>query len=421
MSTNMGISCFDPLKESFKNYSVKDGIQSNEFNTGAFHLAKDGSMLMGGVNGFTRFIPEKIAGSSYKASPQITKIQVEDVLVPEAQFVVSKKIILPFDSNTIAIDFSSLDFTETQNCKYKYILEGYDKKWVFSGTENRVRYPNLPVGSYRFKVIASNSDGVWGDEKLLLEIEIRPPFYQTTWFIWLISLISIGIIAYVGWYISTFNLRKKLRELEKIKAVQHERERISRDMHDDIGSGLSKIAIQSEILKRSLKNPSETEIQVEKISKSAQQLVDNLSEIIWTMNVEQDSFSSLLSYLRSYLIELEEDASFILSIQFPEVQEEIPLSGEFRRNFFLVVKEVFNNIQKYSQASKVSIQIQQVGEFIELSIKDNGVGFEISSARPLGNGLKNIVKRATSFHGKAEVKSAKGEGTQWEIQFKIEA
>ena len=207
-------------------------------------------------------------------------------------------------------------------------------------------------------------------------------------------------------------------ELEKKRIREHVREKISRDMHDDLGSGLSKISFISNNLKGQLQHDKNSMKQVEKISQTSQELVSNMSHIIWAVNPENDTMESLLAYIREYAVDFIDDCGLQCNISFPETPLKVNLLPEQRRNVFLVIKESLNNIIKHASASQVWIDILiHEGEFTVI-IKDDGKGF-INDNSHTGCGLKNMQYRMEQAGGKYEIESLAGKGTSTMLSFLI--
>jgi signal transduction histidine kinase len=193
------------------------------------------------------------------------------------------------------------------------------------------------------------------------------------------------------------NLMKEYeKELAVYKAQQQERERISADMHDELGAGMTAIRLMSEIARNKMKE--NTPVEVDKISQSADEVLNKMNAIIWSMNSGNDTVDNLVSYIRSYALEYFESTPVNCRVFTPEDIDPIELSGDKRRNIFLCVKETLNNALKHSKASEIKINFQ-IDDKLEIRIADNGVGADMQSVRQFGNGLKNINKRMTSIGG----------------------
>jgi signal transduction histidine kinase len=237
------------------------------------------------------------------------------------------------------------------------------------------------------------------------------PFWKTWWFISLVALTLAAIFFFVVRYVSTRKLREQLLILEKEKAIETERARISRDMHDDLGSGLTKIAILSEVTQRQLQQPEKAEQQLHTISDSARTLIDNLSEIIWTLNPQHDNLDSLMAYIRDYATRYFDGMDVSAMFDYPSLIPQIHLTDQQRRSIFLVVKESLNNISKHAKATRVNIELKIKPNIFQILISDSGNGFDILNPRAGGNGLKNMSHRMHEVSGEYTITSVIGKGT----------
>ncbi len=195
------------------------------------------------------------------------------------------------------------------------------------------------------------------------------------------------------------------KELAVYKAQQHERDRISTDMHDELGSGMTAIRLMSEIARNKMKE--QTPVEIEKISHSANEVLNKMNAIIWSMNSSNDTIDNLVSYIRSYALEYFDSTPITCKITTPEYIEPLELSGDKRRNIFLSVKETLNNSLKHSKASEIAIDFD-IGDVLTIIIADNGVGFDMQKIRQFGNGLKNIAKRIENIGGTYTIEGDNG-------------
>lgn len=227
LSTNQGISKFDPVTEQFKNYDVHEGLQSNEFNTGAYFRSNEsGDMFFGGINGFNVFHPDSLQDNPHVPAVLITNINVFNRSIfdreagePELgrQFRDSGGIELPHDRNFLSFDFVALDYTNPHKNTYAYRLEGLDPVWVDAGNRRFASYTNIPPGDYVFRVKGANSNGIWNDAGAAVNIRIAPPFWQTAWFRILAAAGLLGLI-FSGYRIRIRQLRKRQLQLEALVA-----------------------------------------------------------------------------------------------------------------------------------------------------------------------------------------------------------
>jgi two-component system, NarL family, sensor histidine kinase DesK len=212
-------------------------------------------------------------------------------------------------------------------------------------------------------------------------------------------------------------LETQRKEMEKQVAVlaakQDERNRISADMHDELGSGVTAIRLMSEIVKSRMKD--QTLPEIEKISNSANELLNKMNTIIWTMTSSNDSIENLVAYIRSYAVEFFENTNIECFFTMPAAIPHRDISGEKRRNIFLSVKEALNNVLKHSQSSVVRITID-INDKLIICIHDDGVGINFEKLRKFGNGLSNMKKRMASIDGEFNIENAQGTKTTFYLQ-----
>lgn len=202
------------------------------------------------------------------------------------------------------------------------------------------------------------------------------------------------------------NLMKEYeKELAIFKAQQQERERISADIHDELGSGMTAIRLMSEIARNKMKE--ETPVEIEKISQSADEVLNKMNAIIWSMNSGNDTMDNTVSYIRSFAHEYFENTTIDCKVNTPAFIEPKELTGDKRRNIFLSIKETLHNALKHSKASAVQIDIT-IDKTLEIKITDNGLGIDLQNLRQFGNGLKNIARRMDSIGGTYTIENDHG-------------
>lgn len=395
----------------FINFTTADGLPDNEFNTGAYLKGKDGSFYFGTLKGVVWFRPEEI-----KAATGLPQIRMINLLVNEekADSTVSPEYItelsLPYFKNNLFFRFRGIELNNPQKVNYAYQMEGWDKDWVYSKTLNEVRYNKLPPGNYTFKIKAANGSGIWSKEIYTVQINIHPPFWKTWWFYILAGFLFLAAVIIITRIIFQKKLRKKVEALERQREIDKERQRISREMHDDIGAGLTQITLMSEFAKN--KNRDENEKELADIANTSRKLVSNMSEIIWSLNPDNKSLEQLMAYLREQLNKLLEYSGLTYNIALPENGKDILLNNQQRRNILLVTKEIVHNAIKHSGAKKMSIKAIINNGSIEMEIADDGKGFDTEIVYG-GNGLKNIRQRVEEMGGELTISSETGKGSRF--------
>ncbi|MFT3701990.1 MAG: triple tyrosine motif-containing protein [Agriterribacter sp.] len=405
LSTNKGICSFkiDALldngkKSLFRKFTVADGLQGNEFNTGAYAKAADGTLLFGGINGINFFKPENFPEDPRLVKIAVTSIAVDNVQVPKDTMLVYKKLLdLSYQYRSIAFRFSVLDFASVNRYSYYYQMVGYDKQWVEAGSRNFTTYTNLPAGKYTFNIKAVIPGSQVETSITSIAIIVHPPFWKTWWFI--VLFVTVVFFALYSLY------RYRLRQLLQVQMV---RNRIATDLHDDIGSALSNINMLAAITEKKLANPDEAKNYLHRISEEVNASSQSLDDIIWSIDTKNDTVEETVARMRRYAAELFEARDHIkYELDFDEDFSQQKLNIEQRRDIYLIYKEALNNIYKHADARNVWVSVQLKNGFLHLLIKDNGKGFDVNHTTHR-NGLKNIRARVEKWKGKLSITSGVG-------------
>ena len=417
ISTNGGLSYLDRVTNHVENYSYQDGLQSNEFNTQAFYKSPTNTFYFGGIKGFNWFRSKNFKNEQHKPQVAFTQMEVDNILFSmDSALAVNDHIDLPYDKNNLNFKFAALDFTRPEANRIQYTLEGWDTKWITTYTKS-VRYSHLPPGNYTMIIKASNTGGIWSDEKRI-KFTIEKPYWQTNWFYFLVIFLFIVSIVFATYAFAQMRVRKKLRKLEKLAAIEEERNRISKDMHDEIGNGLTHIALLSELIHAQHSPDSDIKKDINSISTSARKLVQTMSEIIWALNPQNDTLDNLLAYIREQSHQYFEGMNVAFNIHFPEVLPEIKLTNEQRRNLFLVTKEALSNAMKHSQAETIDLSLEITKDKYCFTVTDNGVGMPAQKNKVGSNGVKNMKKRMEDIGGSIEWKNEmKGTSVEYCVTF----
>lgn len=409
MSSNTGIYVFNPRKEEFINYSVKDGLQSNEFNGRAFHQGASGLFYFGGINGFNYFSPTENTRELIPPKVTITNTFINDKPIHKDSLrILNNVLTLDYFENDLSFKFAVLDYTRPDANQVQFKLEGWDNEYITSSVKN-ARYSNLPPGNYVMRIRGSNNWRTWGEEETL-NVNVLAPFWKTNTFYAGIILVIIGAIVTTTRTYYKQKVKKRFAELEKQHAVLQERERMSKDIHDDLGSGLSTIAILSELARQRNLHDEFAEKQLNKISELARELVANFSELIWSHNPVNDSLQKLLWYIRERLSGMFEGTVTLFTIILPDQISDSPIQAEWRRNVFLATKEALHNVLKHARAHHVELKVISNDKRITITICDDGVGFDVLEKMNTGNGLANMKKRIRACGGELIIETNQGKG-----------
>jgi signal transduction histidine kinase len=311
----------------------------------------------------------------------------------------------------VVFDFTAVSLGSPENVEFRYRLDGFDRRWL--PTKDRsVGYPRLEAGEYRFRVIARNSEGVWNEKGAELAFTVTPFVWQRWWFrIAAVGIFSVGVGGAVR-YVSFRRLRRKLHALEQQSALEKERARIARDIHDDVGNRLTEISLLSELALRDGTTP-KNERYVQQISSTVRHVTDSLDEIIWAVSPRNDTLPSVIHYIGEFAIEFLHTARITCRLDLPDHIPARNVSAEIRHNLFLAVKEALNNVVRHAQARDVALKVQLTPAALSIGIHDNGRGFASSNVNaPGADGLRNMRQRMEEIGGSFALRSEPGAGTE---------
>ncbi len=315
--------------------------------------------------------------------------------------------------------YTALSFSEPERVQFRYKLEGIDSDWVEAGSRRSARYNNILPGDYWFQVKASNNDGLWNESGDSISIRLLPYFWQTWWFYGICSVAGICLVGGTARFVTRKKMQRKLERLEQQHAIEKERTRIARDMHDELGSRLTLISIMGASAKRKITQPAEVEKQIESMSATARELVTALDEIVWAVDPGNDTLDNLASYLCRYSAQFFQNTAIQCEFDIPAEVPAYHLTTDVRHNLFLAIKEALNNALKHSGATKMFIALLIHHDSFEVKIADDGKGFpgntgEANTKRTkrTGNGLENMQQRLLAVKGSCIIESASGKGTE---------
>jgi signal transduction histidine kinase len=304
------------------------------------------------------------------------------------------------NQNQIQIDFTSLAFAAGETLQYQYQLEGTDADWNAPTDQRTVNYASLSPGRYRFLVRAVNADGIASPHPATITFTILRPIWQRWWFLTLAALI-LGLAGYAGY-------RYRVAQLLKLERV---RTRIATDLHDDIGSNLSRIALLSEVVRQQVRHddPDVTE-RLSLISNVSRESVDAMSDIVWAINPQRDHLRDLVQRMRRFAEDAFQSRNIAFRFRAPSLEQDIKLGADMRREVFLIFKESVNNMVRHSACTEAEIDFRIEGGWLVLKLSDNGKGLDLTHESE-GQGLLSMRQRAKKLGGELEIRSPNGQGT----------
>ena len=327
---------------------------------------------------------------------------------------------LPYNLRGLDFIFTAPCFAAPEKVRFLYKLEGFDPDWIEgSALTRRAHFSSLPLGSYTFRVIACNPDGIWNRDGASFSFVIAPPVWRAPWALAVYSVVVVCLVAAVARFLSHRRLRLRLQASEHGQEMARERMRIAQDMHDEIGSKLAKISFLSEHVKSELKDVQADEGKVNSIADTSRELLQSLDQMVWAVNPRNDTLEHLVAYLGHSAAEYFQNTSIECQLCLPHDLPEAPLSAEVRHNVLLAFKEALTNAMKHSGATNVRVDMKLKNASLEISVSDNGAGFEpnqtVDASASKGgrerHGLSGQRRRLQSVGGEFELKSAAGRGT----------
>jgi signal transduction histidine kinase len=284
-----------------------------------------------------------------------------------------------------------------------------ENSWREVGQQRQTTYESVPPGAYRFEVLAMNGDGLLSPEPAVIAIEVKPRFWETTWFFSQATLAVVLLAGGVGWLIARSRLKRRISLLKMRNAREVERARIARDLHDDLGASLTEIALLADLGAEQAAG-SAFEKHLDELSAKARALGLTLDEIVWAVNPREDTLASLLDYLASFATEFLDRAGINLRMNIATGMPDLPLDATVRHSVFLAVREAFNNIVKHSEARYAWLNVSMADGVLEINVEDDGKGVD-DYALSRGHGLSNFKVRMQACGGESKVSLREGGGT----------
>jgi len=407
-SHDKGLSRIDQQGQVF-NLNRQDGLQADEFNFGAAWKAPDGQLFFAGIKGLNSFYPSQLKNIADTPRIIITKIGANDIPETDTAAWNLGEVRYTYQHNRVQVRFTAIGSNPASYYTFQYRVTGLDKTWKDLGHEPVINLA-LPPGAYTVEIAGGHSF----DPQLLPQSSIRiiivPPFYQQWWFIALAVLAFLTIVWYLFRFINKRKFREKLKALEIQAELENERQRISRDLHDNMGAYTSALLANVE----KMKSQQGEQEDLEKMKGNAEQILNSLRETIWVLNNKEISLSDFSDGFKTYCFKLLKNFELLQFDAEEDITENSMLPAAVAIHLNKILQEAVQNILKHSKATVIRYQIQSTGQPLVITLSDNGCGFDESTVRK-GNGLSNMRWRAAEAGAEIVLTSVPGQGSSLRI------
>ena len=415
-STYKGISRFTPATGAVRNFDVSDGLQSNEFNHGAYCRLSDGTMLFGGIRGLNIFYPDSIRDNTFVPPVVLTGFSVFNAPVPLPQPIGRADVItLSYTENFFSFDYVALSYSSSNKNQYMYKLEGLEDEWVKAGTRRVAYYTHIPPGSYVFHVKGSNNDGVWNEKGAQIAVVVTPPFWGRWWFRLIFSVMLVaGLFLFYRRRVKVLEKDRRTQQefsLRLMESQENERKRIAAELHDSLGQDLLVIRNRALLGLKDANLSQNARDQLDQISSVATQAVNEVREIAYDLRPYQLDRLGLTKAITSITPGLATAVKLTMDVD--------PIDDAVREDqsihVYRIVQEGINNILKHAEATEAHVVIRVEATNIRITISDKGKGMSHqasneSNARR-GFGIVGINERAKVLNGTMTIDSTPGKGT----------
>ena len=414
VSHNQGISCIFPDENEIQNFSLQEGTRMTEFNQNGFSKVAE-QLFFSGVNGGIVFHPDSVL-QTFKDNSKLnfTRLKFNRISPEKTEnvfFIDKKEISIPYEDRTFELGFSDLSFTG-DNRSYSYRIKSQSKDWQeLSSDLKTIFVNNLGIGRHKIEIRQKSTSGIWKEPELALAVNIIPPFWLTKWFVGLMILIGIFGLTFASHKISGFYYSNRIKKLESEKKVQTERERLSRDLHDSLGSQLSIIMRHLEHVEPAKTGDSKTRLTAAK--KAAHFTIRQMRESLWALKKEKIQLSVFSERIKE-LAKRSLEGTGITFVEDFKIRRDIQVQPIEMLHLLRIVHEAVGNAIKYSEAETVILNVESdLRSRWKICVIDDGVGFNVNQVyKNESYGLTHIYKRAEEIGASVSIKSTLNNGTE---------
>ncbi|MBI9037778.1 MAG: hypothetical protein JEY97_06555 [Bacteroidales bacterium] len=397
LSTNNGLSCFNPENETFRNFSTKDGLVYDAFSFGAYCKDNKGNMYFGTQEGISMFNPDSLLKTDSINELVISEFHIHGTNRKYAFPDTNKCIEISYlTENLFSIDFVSPEFSDQEKIHYSYRIDPLHDEWIDLGKQRNIVFSNLPHGKYKIRLKSTKIPDEWNSSTTHIPVFIKPPFWATLIFKIAVFFIIVSILLAILW--------NRHRNAKRVKAI---RTKLAHDLHDEIGSNISSIHLIGQKMSGKSFNDEKAKKVGNDILVLSNRTVESIRDIIWFMKPENDSPKKIKTRLTDYIVRTHNDIEYKIKLDDEFFRKDIP--SEILNNSYLIIKELVNNVAKHSKANYTEIILTKTGSTVKIVVKDNGCGM---LKKPKGTGMESIKKRVNDMNGELLINTSSEKGTE---------
>lgn len=384
--TDNGLLKIDMISGSIYNFNIEEGLPGLPFQDNT--IFKDaGDIFLSVKNGLIKFSPSNLVMNEYSPKPIITQIKVLNKIYDNLINPYTKsEWYFDYPERTISFEITSLNYISANDNQYMYRLSGINDEWQNLGNERILTFVNLVPGNYRLEFRSTNNDGLLSEEINDFTFNILPPFWMQWWFIVLIVVLILGVISFI-----VYIRFRSILQIEKLRT------KIASDLHDEVGSSVSKISIIANLLKYESER-TRLESKLDKLNVLSNEIVNSMNDVVWSIDARNDSVNDLIDYMKNFAITFAAEKDIEINFDTENLKPHFKIPLNYRQNIYMIFKETVNNAIKYSGSGMFDICIKFDGHTFGFRITDHGSGFGENKGR--GHGLQNIKMRADSIKAK---------------------
>jgi signal transduction histidine kinase/streptogramin lyase len=405
-------------------YMRSEGLPNFRYGS-EFHprswKSREGRLLFATQKGMVIVDPQSIppAVSPEKVAMEELRVNEQSVRIPAAA---KSDAALPIGPNVknLELAFVVPHFSGLETLRIRYRLEGLDGEWRYAPAADRLNYFNLPPGSYRFRAVAENLQGVSSPAEYVLALKVLPGWWQRPWVAALGLLAFTVLVAVLARWFGLLRLRRQMRHMALLRSVELERIRIAQDLHDELGGTLTQVTLLTELAQQDLPDPQAAGARLRSIRTHSEEMTLALDEIVWSISPRNDDLEHLVGYVSQYTNQFVRTAGLRCRQEVPAYTPRTPISAHVRHHVFLGIKETLHNIVRHAGATEVRLTIRANPPLLEVILEDDGRGFaqsDLAGQTTQGEGLANLQRRMQAVGGSCIISSEPGSGTR--VAFKI--